>query len=479
MKKPLVLAAVVVPMLTAAAAAQGADPAAPIVSNAMFAQTGGKYAAPKCSADKNKHFKVSSGATYLSSAISAGYGPKGANLLEQGVRVTTEAITQEGQDKAGSAWYTLGRLQLFQGDIVGADSSLKKAEALGPDCKDEINTMRRIAYVALVQEAQKQGDAKNVPSATNYYRLAANVYPTSPFATYNLATLFAEQKQADSAAKYFQAAAHSTSTDTNDVKVKRLAEFNAAVMLLNSGKAAEAVPMLESYVAANPKDADAKRGLAQAYRATGQTEKAQALDAQTGVSTAAGPSLNAGLDAALALYKEKKYAESAAAFDQVLAAEPNNVTALAAQANAYLALKDGPKLAAAASKLAEIEPLNRDALMLTREGYRLSKQTDKANAMAERILSQSTSVAVTELTLGPSSAKLGGTATGQEALDAKSGKAIAPKAQTLTFEFLDKAGTVVGSQDVTIPALAKDQTNAFSLEGKGEGIVGYRYKVKA
>ena len=479
MKKPLALAAVLVQTLSLPLAAQGSDPAGPLVAQAMFAQTGGKYVAPKCSADKNKHFKVSSGATYLSSAVSTGQGDKAANLLEQGTRVTTEAITQEGQDKAASAWFVLGRIALFRGDVAGADSALKKAEALAPDCKDEINTLRRIAYVALVQEAQKQSDAKNVPSATSYYRQAANVYPSSPFATYNLAALFADQKQADSAAKYFQLAAHATSTDTNDVKVKRLAEFNAAVLLLNSGHAAEAVPMLESYVKANPTDNDAKRGLAQAYRATGQTEKARAIDAQTGVSTAAGPSTNAGMDAALALYRDKKYAEAAAAFDQILAAEPNNVTALAAQANAYLALKDGPKLATAASKLAELEPLNRDALMLSREGYRLSKQQDKANAMAERILSTPVSVSVTALTLGASSAKLGGTATGQEALDAKSGKAVAPVAKTVTFEFLDKSGGVVSSQDVSIPALAKDQTSDFSIEGKGEGIVGYRYKVKA
>jgi tetratricopeptide (TPR) repeat protein len=466
-------------MVSRTAAAQSPGSNSTVVSNAMFAQTGGKYVGPKCSADKGKHYKVSSGATYLSSAVQEGPDPKSQKLLESGARVTTEAITQDGQDKAPSAWYTLGRIQLFEGDVAGADTSLKKAEALAPDCKDEINLLRRIAFVPLVQEAQKEADAKNLAGATALYRQAAGIYPASPYATYNLATLFAEQKQLDSAAKYFQAASNSTSSDTNDVKIKKLAQFNGAVMLLNAGKAAEAVPLLEAYVQANPNDADAKRGLASAYRATGQNDKARALDAQTGVSTAAGPTLNADLDGALKLYNEKKYAEAAAAFDKVLAAEPYNVTALAAQANAYLALKDGPKLAAAATRLSEIEPLNRDALMLTREGYRLSKQTDKANAAAEKILGQSTSVAVTSLTLGPNSAALGGVATGQEALDAKSGKAVPGTPRTLTFEFLDKSGAVINSQDVSIPALAKDETKDFSLEGKGEGIVGYRYKVKA
>jgi hypothetical protein len=62
MKKPLVLAAFLLPAATMSLAAQGADPVGPVVSQAMFAQTGGKYVGPKCSADKGKHFKVSSGA---------------------------------------------------------------------------------------------------------------------------------------------------------------------------------------------------------------------------------------------------------------------------------------------------------------------------------------------------------------------------------------------------------------------------------
>jgi hypothetical protein len=64
-------------------------------------------------------------------------------------------------------------------------------------------------------------------------------------------------------------------------------------------------------------------------------------------------------------------------------------------------------------------------------------------------------------------------------MDAKTGKALQPKGQTVVFEFLDKSGAVVDTKEAVIPALAKDQTHEVSLEGKGEGIVGYRYKVKA
>jgi tetratricopeptide (TPR) repeat protein len=455
--------------------AQGGSPTSTVVQNAMFAQSGGRYAPP----DKGKHFKTSSANTYLKSAIEAGAGEKATDLLGSGHRVVLEAITQEGQEKSTSAWYTAGRIDLFQGDIVGADSALRRAEALGPDCKSEIELLRRTAYAALANEGAKAAEAKNSAGAIRYYNDAARVYPSSAFVPYNLGALYAEANQPDSAIKYFSRAAASTSADTNEVKIKRIAEFNAAVLMLNNGQAAEAVPLLEGYVARNPTDNDAKRGLASAYRSTGQTEKARALDAQTGVSTASGPSVNAGVESALALYREKKYPEAAAAFEQIIAAEPYNVTALAAQSNAYLAMKDGPKLSKSASQLAAVEPLNFDALKLQREGHRLAGETDKANASAEARLRQPTSVAVTSLTLAATSAKLTGAARGEEALDAKTGKGIAPKAVSLVFEFLDKTGAVVATQEVAIPALPKDQTHEFSAEGKGEGIVAYRYKVKA
>ena len=478
MKKPLVLAAFLVPLASAPAAAQSADPAAPLVADAMMAQTGGRYVAPKCSADKGKHFKVSSGATYLKSAITEG-SSEAQKLLEQGEKVSLEAITQEGQDKAASAWYTLGRINLFQGDLAGADSSLKRALALAPDCKAEIDLLRRIAYVPLVTEAQKQSDAKNVAAASDLYRRAANIYPTSPFAPYNLATLYAEEKQADSAIKYFQVAANATSTDTNDVKVRRLAEFNAAAVMLGAGRAKEAVPLLENYVKANPTDQDAKRGLAQAYRATGQAEKARALDAQTGISTATGPTENAALKETMAAFGAQDYATALQKAETVLAADPSNTTALTAASFSAYQLKDGPRLVQYAEKLHSLEPANEDALKLLSNGYKLTKQVDKATGVGEKILSLPAHVSMTGLTLSATGASLSGVATGREALDAKTTKPLAPQARTLVFEFTDKAGNAVATQDVALPALAKDEKHQFSVEAKGEGITGYRYKVKS
>ena len=104
-------------------------------------------------------------------------------------------------------------------------------------------------------------------------------------------------------------------------------------------------PVLEKYVGWVPKDVEVKRALASSYRATGQNDKAKAIEKEVGAAPpAAGPAAAAApppdqMNAAMALYNEKKYAEAAAAFEKVLVTEPNNRDALYGLANAYVGLK--------------------------------------------------------------------------------------------------------------------------------------------
>jgi tetratricopeptide (TPR) repeat protein len=86
------------------------------------------------------------------------------------------------------------------------------------------------------------------------------------------------------------------------------------------------------------------------------------------------------------LYNDKKYAEAAEAFAKVAEAEPNNRDALFNLANTYLALKDGPKLLAAAQKLSALEPLSENSLKLVGEGYKQTSKVDDAVKVAEQVL---------------------------------------------------------------------------------------------
>ncbi|HKU62850.1 MAG TPA: tetratricopeptide repeat protein [Gemmatimonadales bacterium] len=459
-----------------------------VLSDRVAKSMPSRYQAPECGL-KSGHFKVSSGASYLKSGIENSVPDNQKRSFDSGEKVLNEAIVQNGQDKNPAAWYYLGRIYLQQGDIIGADTALARASQMAPACDKEINAYRQNAWVALIKGGNTFEEQKNLDSALVLYRQAGMMLHTSAIPYYQAANVFNTKGQPDSAAAYFgkavAAAAHAT--DTTEVNIRNRSAFNQGALLLNSQKYPESVKAFEQYLQWVPNDNEAKRGLAGAYRGAGDVAKAQALEQQvvaaggTAGAAAAGGGAGTGstdlMNIGVNFYNEKKYADAATAFEKVVQAEPYNRDALFNLTNTYLALKDGPKLLATAQKLAELEPLNENVLKLVGEGYKQSKQVNEAVSTAEKVLALPIDVKVNEFAPSASGATLSATATGRAAQTA-AGKPIPPKPVTLTFEFLNASGGVVGSQDVQVPALPAGASQEVKAAGQGQGISGYRYKQK-
>jgi tetratricopeptide (TPR) repeat protein len=297
----------------------------------------------------------------------------------------------------------------------------------------------------------------------------------------NAGVIFANANQADSAVVYFQKASQ-VAEQTNAVEDRNAATRNWGALLQRAGRHKEAIPVLEKYVAWAPKDVEVKRALASSYRATGQIDKAKVIEAEVGVApptagqpSAAGASADA-MSAAVTLYNEKKYAEAAAAFEKVLATEPNNRDALYGLANAYVGLKS-PKLADAAARLVAIEPVNEEAIRLLANGQRMAKKETLANKTAIRLLAMPTSVKVSQFAPTADGASITAAATGREGETAQ-GKPLVAKPLVLIFEFLDAQGAVVANQEVQVPGLKAGETHPIEVKAQGQGIAAWRYKQK-
>jgi tetratricopeptide (TPR) repeat protein len=460
----------------------------PVISERVAKSMPTNYVPPSCEL-KSNHFKVSSGAGYLKTGIETEVPENKVRVLGSGQKVLLEAIQQNGQERNGAAWYYLGRIYLQQGDLYGADSSLTRAEKMSPQCEKDISGYRKNAWVALIKGGSTFEEQKNPDSALVLYRQASVIYQKSPVAFYQVAALMNERGMTDSAAVYFgrAVAASPGVTDTTEVKIRNRSAFNEGALLLNAKKYDGAAAAFERYLKWVPNDVEAKRGLASAYRGMGQAEKAQALEQQL-VSAGAGAGVGAGATGAAAgtddlmsigvnLYNDKKYAEAAAAFEKAATAEPYHRDALFNLSNTYLALKDGPKLLAAAQRLNAIEPSNETSLKLVGEGYKLSNKVDDAVKTAEKVLALPVDIKVADFSPTGSGANLSATATGRQA-QTPSGKPIPPKAQALVFEFLDGKGTVVATQEAQIPALQPGASQELKLSAQGQGIAAWRYKAK-
>jgi tetratricopeptide (TPR) repeat protein len=435
-----------------------------------------RYTPPDCGL-KAGHFKVSSGATYLKTGVETGVPANRTRVLASGQKVILEAIEKNGQEKNPAAWYNLGRIYLHQGDIVGADTAFTKAETLAPKCKDEISKVRYMGWVPLVNAGIDFTKAQNSDSALALFRQANIIYRDKPLAYLNSGIIFANAGQTDSAIAYWQTASE-IGERTNVVEDRNLATRNLGAALQRANRHKDAVPVLEKYLGWVPTDAEVKRALAGSYRATGQVEKAQALEKEVG---APAPAAAAGaanqMTAAIALYNQKNYKDAAAAFEQVVAAEPYNRDALFGLANSYIGLKNGPKLVATAARLVEIEPMNQEIVRMLATGQRMAKKEAQANKTAIQALALPVTVNVNQFAPTADGASITATATGREAQTAQ-GKPIAAAPLVLVFEFLDGKGTAVANQEVPVPALKPDEAQPIEAKAQAAGIAAWRYKRK-
>jgi tetratricopeptide (TPR) repeat protein len=432
-------------------------------------------------------FRVSSGKTYLKTGIEGSGAPSNrVGALKSGVRVVTEAITTAGQGKSSAAWYWLGRLYLQQGDLTGADSAFTKTVALAPGCEEEIKKYRYRAWAALVNAGGTYRQSKQDDSAMVFYRAANQIFQDPPLAYVSMADIFTVAKQTDSALVYFGRAAQTQPTDTAMIKLRNQAAFNYGVLLLNTGKSREAIAALHQYLALQPNDVAGKKGLAQAFRAAGMADSAQVVERELVAGVGAGAAAAGAEDAlsdadlfdlATRQYNDKNYGEAASSYGRLLQRNPNHRDALYAQANSYLALQQGTSLIGAAQKLVALDPLGEYNYQLLAQGYKFEKRQDK---LAETIIAEyalPVDLQFGEFVAAADNATFGAKAVGREARD-ENNKLIPPRPLTITVEFLARDGSVLASQEASIPALKAAESNPVSVQVKATGVSAWRYRVK-
>jgi len=391
-----------------------------------------------------------------------------------------EAVTTGGQGSNAAGWIYLGRADLYAGDIAGADSAFSQAEKLAPDCKDDTDRWRQIAWTPLINAGIAFANGNKPDSARALFLQANTIYRGSPSGFANLGVIYANTGQNDTAAAYFKQAAEIAAKDTIFADEQRFATLNLGVVLNRAKRFDEAIATLEQYRKMVPKDTTAGKSLHSAYCGANQTEKAAALEKEQSLPpcSVAGADASSLVEKGVAAFNANKFVEAADLFGQAYAKQPYNHDALLNQATSYFKAKNGPKLVETATPLIELEPMNETALQLLEQGYRETKQVEKQVATVTRRRSLPARLETKRITISPTDIKIGLQATGRDARDAKDAP-IKAAPVNLTFELLGADGNVVATQEVTVPPLASGAGQEVSVAAQGNGISGWRYKVKS
>ena len=407
-------------------------------------------------------------------------------------------------------------------DIVSTlDSAFKVVEAAKPNCSDNTAYFRggHKFYLDAANGAINSLNADKLDSAEYFARLADRLYPASPYGVMVLGSVASKRQDNARAVEHWSKAAEVAGRDTTYRDVRRQ-------MLANIGN----VHLANAQSASGAERTSAARKAAEAYgqlvavpgtrgsflyggRQNYQTALLLAGDTAAFVQSyqplLGNPSgyeyqdlLNSAVNAA----RTNRSADAARLFEGTLAQNPWNRDALFNLAVTYLAMEQNDKVSPIVARLIAIDPANPENYYLGARAYlamgkvaQTAKRTSVAAAYNDSTLNwysrgNKLPVEVTFTEFSPSESQIvvGGSvldrrdeieaaaATAQRPARGRAPakpatKSYPPKAVTLKFEALDKAGTAIATETVTTEALTPKKSAKFSVKIAAPNAVAYRY----
>lgn len=451
---------------------------------AMVAVAGPRVAAqgfvpPDCNL-KAGHFLVNSGIVYIKGASEESDLVKKDRLLSDAQRNLLDAIDRGQQDNP-AAWYFLGRYYVLRNDPIGADSVFTRAEALAPECAEDISLYRQTLWVPTINGAIESMQNGDYVTAKDRLLAAWAVYKQDNVTPFYLGQIYGNDGVLDSATYFFEQVIELGTADTSRIDNYNTAVLNLGLIAMMQDQWQDAVEWFDRYRAeVDADDPQAMTSLAVAVAQSGDTARAIALY-DTVLARASSFDALELIQTGTALFQASQYQKAVDAFQLALDKNPFYRPALYNLVNSYLAVyndveqSDEQKLAtaqameAAAVRLVRVEPQSAEAMRLLAAAYQLQREDDSTLAVLERIDKMTWELVLDVMQ------ELSGTFSIQ-------GRAVNLGEQDVTmppvtFEFLDAQGNVLSTQVLPGGTLTAGQAQPFTLEEPTEGVVAARYKV--
>jgi tetratricopeptide (TPR) repeat protein len=395
-----------------------------------------------------------------------------------------------------------GTIDLF----ASADSAFTVVEQAKPECAILINQWRQQKpWLNMLNSAINALNAGQLDSAEVFAKRALLLDRRAPYAYSVLGSIAAQRKDLTTATDYWNKALAAASKDTlyNDVKVKTM--FDVASAMTDRADAAtgpdkrtlarDAIKAWQGYLAVAASDyliADAIDRLERLYHAAGDSASVPTLYAAMLTDPSKYGELSL-VHAGVVATRAGHTADAAKLFEATLATNPYARDALNNLAASYIQLEQYQKAFPLIDRLVALDPSNPDNVLLYAFGYQglykgtkdkkiLKTYTDSLIYFNGRSENMPVKLAITEFSRGDNQTTLGGTI---------ENRSPAEKTYVLSVDFLDKSGTVIATQDVTVGPVAPNRMCAsgspascrpttfpqkFRVTVPKRGVYGFRYK---
>lgn len=438
-----------------------------------------EFRAPTCDLDMG-HFLVRQAMTYLTGAVEETDPAAKETMLRDAEQSLMEAVNTD-QAENPSVWYLLARHGILTGDFVRADSAFSRVEMAVPLCSEDIEYYRHSAWVRHVNNGIDLMQAVDYDGALVELGKAAVIWRGANVALFYMGSIYADYGVTDSALYFFKEVVDIGTADTSRIENYNTAVQNIATLYHMVGEWDSTIVWYEKAREIDPENTDMVFGMAEAYAENGDQEHAFAIYD----SLLANPAEMNSLDlfsAGVKLFNADEFTRAVLAFNAGLEVNPFHRDALYNLCNTFLAVGNDAnrpqserddavaQMRGIADRLVEVDPQNRDPRRLQAAALQLADDADGAVVIMDEMNAFTYEVSVDISRPISGGYELHGRLTNLVD-DAETGTA------TLSFEFLNGAGDVVGTDTVPAETLAAGATSRFSLGAVGEDIVAWRYSV--
>ncbi len=375
--------------------------------------------------------------------------------------------------------------------VVAADSLFKLVEAQGPGCAEQVNQWRQSKpWTDRLNKAYQFLGANAVDSAEYYLKRSALLSAKSAFTHNAFAQIADKRGDKDGLLSHLKMAIDIAATDTALADTRRQMMFqyaaNAQGHALAGGAARkdallkEAVDTYLLLLKDQPEGKEAAYSFSAVAEIVGLTQdsvRGRAILAPMVADPSPYNDLTLLLAADMARMLQRND-DAMAMYAGALVKNPNVRDANYFLAFMYYEKKDFAKMLPLTTKIIEIDPSNPDNYLLHAEALKLAALAEKDAAKKAQLIKDAEAAAKMESTMLHKLLVTQFERRAEGALLAGNieNRGKAPKAFSLTIDFLDAQGGVVESVTAEVAAVAAGKTGDFRMQPTKPGIVAYKYK---
>ena len=377
-------------------------------------------------------------------------------------------------------------------DIVShLDSSFTAIVTALPACTNEVTQMRQNdAWLAVTRRALDASNSGQLDSANYYAMRSLKLSKESPYPHYVMANVANAKNERAAAMGHWKAVIATAGTDTTYRELKNSSLYYLSTSQLEAAQALkgdeqkamakEASANFKTVLAVNPDGQDAGNTMsswAEALRLAGDSASVGQVYAPLLAAPANYSDFTLTMGGVIAT-RSNKLDDARTLFEAAVVKNPAARDALRNLAATYYAKDQFTKMFDPTAKLVAIDPNNFDAWMMYAYAYQgLSNGTKvpaEKKALVDSLVKYRTISdglpAKVEIT---NFQRASGTAQLTLAVEQVAAK---PGTYSVTVEFLDAKGSVVGSDTQSVGPINKGETKNVTLKASAPGIIAYRYK---